>query len=274
MAPITKLVLPVAGLGKRLRPLTNRKPKALVHLADEPLLSYMLHEASASGITEVSIVASPQHERHFRRYIKNYAKGFPTIKNIHLRIQRRPLGDGHAVLQAHDLLGNDAVAVRFPDDLVLARKPILKSLMDFYSTHRAPVLLLERVPKRFVSRYGIAGAVAVRNRSVAKAGRRHLIKMLVEKPPIYEAPSNLAIVGGYIITPRMLRGLARKFRTLKNYGNDALRLIVAFQSELAAGRKVYGLEFSGRRLDCGTLEGFYRADKIVREYKLKNEKNI
>jgi UTP--glucose-1-phosphate uridylyltransferase len=266
---VTKLVLPVAGLGKRLRPLTNRTPKALVRINGGPLLDYVLREGEESGIREAHIIVSPQHAKQFRAYVKKNASRFPGIRSIRVHVQRRPLGDGHAVLQAAPYLGNDPVAVRFSDDLIIDKQPVVRALAALYEAYRAPVLLLERVPEHRVSRYGIAavGRTARAGKHEPR-GKVHRLESLVEKPERKDAPSNLAIVGGYIITPRMVKDLAKTFRSIAKPDNDALRIIRAFQSELAAGRPAYGWEFSGLRLDCGTLDGFYHAEAVLKRHSL------
>src|SRR3989344_1251156 len=165
---VTKLVLPVAGLGKLLRPLTLRKPKALVRVNGGPLLEYMLKEAEASGIREAIIVASPQHRKQFAAYIRQHRRDFPGIRKFVLRIQRKPLGDGHAVLQAANRFGKgEPIAVRFADDLIVTKAPPLASLIAQYERVRAPVLLVENVPKRDVSRYGIVEVLRTVSRSRA-----------------------------------------------------------------------------------------------------------
>ncbi len=262
---VRKLILPVAGLGKRLRPLTLRRPKALVPLAGMPLLSYMLHDAAISGINEVIIVASPQHKKAFTSYIKKNKSKFPAFKKIHLVIQQKPMGDGHAVLQALHLFKKEPVAVRFSDDLILGDHPTVGSLIRFFDHHQAPVLLLERVPKKYVSRYGIVG---IRKTLISQKGfpqgSIHELNTFVEKPRPKDAPSNLSVVGGYVLTPKFIRHLSHHARMIKGDHNDALRLADVFSAMVARGEKIYGWQFKGSRLDCGTLEGFYRAEESVR----------
>ncbi len=261
---VSKVILPCAGLAKRLRPLTNRIPKALVRLHGEPLLAYMLREAEASGIREAIVVVSPQHTKHFKKYLASPAGDFPGIKKIHLRIQRKPLGDGHAVLQAADLISRqEPVAVRFSDDLIVSDVPVLIPLIAWYARTRAPVLLLERVPRAQVTRYGIV-EVGKAERSIAGGGRTYCLKSFVEKPAIDEAPSLLAVMGGYILSPRFLAELARTGKHLREERHDALRLADVFRAMLLRGDPVYGYEFKGKKLDCGSLEGFARAERFLR----------
>ena len=269
MKSVTKLVLPVAGLGKRLRPLTFRKPKALVRVNGGPLLEYMLKEAEASGIQEVIIVASPQHRKQFAAYIKRHRRDFPGIRKFVLRIQRKPLGDGHAVLQAAHRFGKgEPIAVRFADDLIVTKVPPLASLIAEYERLHAPVLLLERVPKRDVSRYGIVEVLRTVSRS--RAGRAHVLKSFVEKPAVADAPSTLAAVGGYVLSPEFITALKRRGNKLHHTaGNDALRLADVFRAMLKQKKRIGGFEFNGMRLDCGTLEGFRHAEQVMHRLERK-----
>jgi len=270
---VKKLILPVAGLGKRLRPLTLRKPKALVRINGGPLLEYMLKDAATSGIEEVVIVASPQHKTHFASYIQKHGKDFPGIRKIHLRIQKKPMGDGHAVLQALDIFGNEPVAVRFSDDLIINGGPTIGSLMAFYEKYAAPVMLLERVPKKLVFRYGVVEIqeTIAHGKDVPK-GKLHALKSFVEKPAVKDAPSNLTFVGAYILTPVLLNKLKKHGASLASEENDALRIADVFRSSLARGEKIFGWEFTGQRLDCGTLEGFYEAEKILKQHMTETTK--
>lgn len=260
---VTKLVLPVAGLGKRLRPLTRNRPKALVPLNGGPLLDYVLHEAQESGIREVILIVSPQHIPHFRKYLVKNRHRFKNLR-FHVRVQEKPLGNGHAVIQASDVIGKDPFAVRFCDDLLLCKPPALHHLLSFYERYRAPILLLERVPRKLVSRYGVVDIRATHRKMHGSArGRVYEIRDIVEKPKPAAAPSNLTIVGGYVLTPNILRNLKKIAASLPAAANDALPIAVSFQVELITGGKLYGWEFFGTRLDCGTLEGFKKAEAFL-----------
>ncbi len=267
---VQTLVLPVAGLGKRLRPLTLRKPKALVRVNGGPLLEYILKEADASGIRTVILVASPQHRRQFTAYIKRHRRDFPNIRKFALRIQRKPLGDGHAVLQAARFFGKgEPVAVRFVDDLILTKTPPLASLIALYTRTKAPVLLLERVPKKDVSKYGIVEL----SRKLARSARgdSYLLRSFVEKPAVQDAPSDLGVVGGYILSPGFITALKRKGARLVSAENDALRLADVFTPMLARGERVCGFAFKGTRLDCGTIAGFEHAERVLHRLEQRTE---
>jgi UTP--glucose-1-phosphate uridylyltransferase len=257
---ITILVLPVGGLGTRLRPLTLHTPKALVSVAGKPLLDYVLEEASASGIRDVALVANPSQRDVFRTYVRSRKKLFPGI-NVHIRFQRHPLGDGHAVLQAADIVGKFPFAVRFCDDIIFGDVPQLLPLIQTAHRLKGSAILLQRVPLRMAPKYGMVDSLPLAEKGV------HRIKKIVEKPKQKDAPSNLAVVGGYVLMPSVMRNLKNMGRALRHHDIDALRLSTVFQKELADNRKVYGIELTGKRLDCGTLDGIAYAEKYIRKTK-------
>lgn len=265
---ITKLVLPVAGLGKRLLPLTKTIPKNLIPVCGKPLVEYVLEEAAESGIKEVILIVNPLHRKDFERYIKSAKKKFAGLK-FHIREQATPGGNGHAIAQAHDLIGDEAFAVRFCDDIILDRLPVLRSLIDIHGIYKGPVVLLERVPKELVSRFGVVGARKLKNIGSVR-GNKYLITKIIEKPKLEDAPSNLTIVGGYVLTPDIVKNLKSIADTLPVIADDALPLAVALQIELILGKKVYGWEFAGKRLDCGTLEKLKKTEEIISGMKSSN----
>jgi UTP--glucose-1-phosphate uridylyltransferase len=260
MKKVTKLVLPVAGLGKRLRPLTYKTPKNLVKVNGRPLIEYALQEAVLSGIKDVILVVNPSVRDKFEKYLSLGRKKFPALR-FHVREQATPGGNGHAIVQAHDLLHGEPFAVRFCDDIIVEKPPVLSSLIKLFDVYKAPILLLERVPKKLVSRFGVVGAKRVRSRGGA---RIYQITKIIEKPKAEDAPSNLTIVGGYVLTPAILRNLKSISDTLPIVADDALPLAVALQIELIIGGQVYGWEFPGRRLDCGTLEKLRKTEGFLR----------
>jgi len=284
MKRIKKLVLPVAGLGKRLRPLTWRTPKALVPLNGDPLLGYVLREAKESAIEEVILVISPNHEKYFKKYLSLNSPKLDGLK-VHLRFQKKSLGTGHAVLQAADLVKKDPFVVRYCDDFLFGDPIPLVSLIKLFHDYQAPILLLERVPRKFVSRYGVVGinpfdkTQAFGSEAQARRGypereskdkkherrRVYQISEIVEKPEISQAPSNLTIVGGYALTPAILKNLKDLEKDLPSLNEDVLGITEAFQKELRASGILYGWEFGSRRLDCGTIQGFRRAERILQQ---------
>ena len=268
MQHIRKLVLPVGGVGKRLRPLTNRCPKALVPLNGGVLLDHMLFEAAASGIKEIILIVNPRHIRHFEAYRERSKKKFGDI-TFHIRLQETPGGNGHAIMQAADLLYHEPFAVRFCDDIIFQNPPVLQSLIEIYNTRRAPVVLLEKVPMRLVSRYGVVGVQkASQKNGVPKSGTLFRITEIIEKPAISRAPSNLIIVGGYILTPSVMRNLTKIAESLPIVAPDALPLAVALQVELIIGGKVFGWQFPGKRLDCGTIDALQSTEKFLQKVKM------
>ncbi len=259
---ITKLVLPVAGLGKRLLPLTSKIPKNLVTVCGKPLLEYVLEEAEISGIKEVVLIVNPEHKKHFEEYLKKGRKIFNF--RFYIREQLTPGGNGHAIAQAYDLLGKEPFIVRFCDDVILSRMPVTGALVKLFNKYKKPIVLLERVPKILVSRFGV---VATRGKHMSISGkiggRLFRIVKIVEKPAANRAPSNLTIVGGYVLTPKIIADLKSVAETLPVIANDALPLAVALQISLITGGQIYGWEFDGRRLDCGTLENLGKAEEVL-----------
>lgn len=259
---ITKLVLPVAGLGKRLLPLTSRMPKNLIKVCGKPLLEYVLEEAVGSGIREVVLIVNPRHRRQFKKYVSGAGKRLPF--KFHIREQATPGGNGHAIVQAYDLLRNAPFVVRFCDDIIAGHMPMTPSLIKLFKFYGAPIVLLERVPKKLVSRFGVVEAAKKMLRAPrGLGGKIYRITKIVEKPKPKDAPSNLTIVGGYVLTPRIIGNLKSVAETLPVIANDALPLAVALEMGLIMGDKVYGWEFRGRRYDCGTLDSLKKAEQIL-----------
>jgi UTP--glucose-1-phosphate uridylyltransferase len=259
---VKTLVLPVAGMGKRLRPLTFTTPKNLIPLRGVPLIEHALLEAKDAGIEEVVVVVSPEHKAAYEAYLKEARPKFPQF-TFHLREQREPLGNGHAVLQAADVVGNRPFAVRFCDDVIADKEPTFTRLVSFFNRYQQPVLFLERVPKEEVSRYGVVAAEPV-------PGEPSLfeISSVVEKPSVETAPSNLIIIGGYVLTPVIMERL-KELSSRMARKQDALPISDAFEVELAAGHPLYGWVFPGKRLDCGTLEGLAIAEDYLATQRLQ-----
>ena len=259
MNKITKLVLPVAGLGKRLRPLTLRTPKALIKLKGRPLLDYVLGEVVETDIREVVLVTAPAQKNKFLAYLKAAKKRFPGLK-FYVRVQDEPLGTGHVLLMAEDLIRNDYFAVRFCDDLLVNKTPFFRNLIEAASKLDGSLLTLRRVPKSQVPRFGVVAARRVKGNSGV-----YKISKIIEKPKIKESPSNLVLIGAYVLSPSIMRQLKKMDRKLrKGRVNDSLLLTTAFELDLAEKRKIFGLEFKGKYLDCGTLESLKAANEVLR----------
>ena len=263
MQKITKLALPVAGLGKRLMPLTKKTPKNLLEVNGKPLVEYAFEEAVQAGIKDVILIVGPVHNRRFEDYVKKTGKKFPSLK-FHIRIQETPAGNGHALICAADILKEEPFAVRFCDDVLISDSPILASLIKIFEKHKASSLLLERVPKNQVYRFGVVGISGSETVNNIK-GKIYQINKVIEKPPVKLAPSNLTVVGGYVLTPTVLRNLVKVAEALPNAAADSIPINVGLQIELITGKRIYGWEFSGRRLDCGTLEKFQKAQVEIKK---------
>jgi UTP--glucose-1-phosphate uridylyltransferase len=253
MIKITKLVLPVAGLGKRLLPLTKKTPKNLIIVNGKPILEYALDEALESGIKEVILIVNPLHLNKFRQYINKAKVRFAGMK-FHLRTQDKPAGNGHALLPAGDLIGKEPFAVRFCDDILLDSPPVLGSLIKIFEKLNSSVMLLERVPKKMVYRFGVVKVKKLGLKIPRVNGNLWKIESVIEKPKLKDAPSNLTVVGGYILTNSVFRNLKKVAESLPLASPDAIPINIGIQIELIIGNPVYGWEFNGKRLDCGTIE--------------------
>ncbi len=269
---ITKAVFPAAGLGTRFLPATKASPKEMMPLVDKPLIQYVVEEAVSSGIEEVVLItgrAKRAIEDHFdvafelEEDLK--AKGKHKLLSEVQRIanlvtfcyirQKKALGLGHAVLTAKRVVGDEPFAVLLGDDIIDARIPALKQMMDIYKRYPATILAIQKVPKSQTSQYGVIDAKKIEDGV-------YLVKDLVEKPSPAEAPSNLAIIGRYILAPEIFGALER---TKPGKGGeiqltDGLRLLMQKQP-------IYAYEFDGARHDAGDKLGFLKATV---EFGLKN----
>ena len=264
MQKVTKLVLPIAGLGKRLLPLTLHTPKNLILVNGKPLLEYVLEEASSCGIKEVVLVVNPKHRKDFDAYIRKNRKRFPML-TFHVRIQETPGGNGHAVTKAYDLVRNEPFAVRFCDDVLLGEPPALAGLLELFSRYQESVILLERIPKNMVSRFGVVGFEKKSGIANFRGGKLYRINRIVEKPPKKEAPSNLIIVGGYVLTPEVLRNLKMVVDTLPVVADDALPIAIGLQIELILKHKLYGWEFPAAAWIAGRSQKLQEAESFLQK---------
>ncbi|OGD32033.1 UTP--glucose-1-phosphate uridylyltransferase [Candidatus Azambacteria bacterium RIFCSPHIGHO2_02_FULL_52_12] len=269
---IKKVIIPVAGLGTRFLPATKAQPKEMLPIVDKPIIQYLVEEAVASGITEVIFVTGRGKraiEDHFdyayeleqqlaSRGKKELMKAIRDISNMasftYVR-QKEQKGDGDALLAAAHLVGDEPCAVLFGDDIVDGKVPCLKQMMSVFERYNDPVVALEEVPQNKVSLYGIVKATKMKNRA-------YEIKSIIEKPAVKDAPSRLAIVGKYIITPDVFDEL-RKL----NADNGEIRLADAL-GNLLSRKPVYGYQFQGTHYDCGSKIGFLKA---VVEFGLKHK---
>ncbi|MBI2636726.1 MAG: UTP--glucose-1-phosphate uridylyltransferase GalU [Parcubacteria group bacterium] len=262
---IRKAIIPVAGFGTRFLPATKAQPKEMLTLVDKPVIQYIVEEAVASGITDIILVTGQNKraiEDHFDRNFEleyrlkqrgkkealDEMERITNLANFYYVRQKTPLGDGHAILQAINLIGTDEpIAVLFGDDIVVGKTPALAQLIEVYETYRDPVIAVEQVEKSEVDKYGIVDVASTK-------GKTHEVRRLVEKPNPKEAPSNLAIIGKYVVTPDVLKALMG----VAPDKDGEIRLIDAFQS-VVKERAIYAHEFRGMRFDCGSKLGFLKA---------------
>ena len=264
---IRKAVFPAAGLGTRFLPATKAQPKEMLVLVDKPVIQYGVEEAVDSGVTEIVIVTGRGKnaiEDHFdvavelESYLEQRGKTaqleeirkITRLINVAYVRQGEPLGLGHAVLVTRNLIGNEPFAVILGDDVIDATPPALKQMIDVYERVGGPVLAVERVPAEEVSNYGI---VAVDETANLGPGV-HRVTDLVEKPRREDAPSNLAIIGRYILTPDIFGALESTVsdRTGEIQLTNGLR-------RLLQDRPVYVCEIDGVRHDTGNKLGFLKA---------------
>ena len=261
---IKKAILPVAGFGTRFLPVTKAQPKEMLPIVDKPIIQYLVEEAVAAGIEEIIFVtgrgkrAIEDHfdysfeleqtlvEKNKLDRLKEIYK-LPTLAKFAFVRQPKPLGDGDAILKARHLIGDEPCAILFGDDIVDFEKPCIGQLMEVFEKYGDPVIALEKVPKEEICKFGV-----VKPNKISK--RTYEIKDLIEKPAIKDAPSDLTIVGKYIITPDVFDELEK----VKPGKDGEIRLADALKS-LTKRKAVYGYEFEGRRYDCGSKLGFLEA---------------
>lgn len=263
---ITKAIFPVAGLGTRFLPATKSVPKEIMTLVDRPLIQYAIDEARAAGITEFIFVTS-----RGKSALENYFDAAPDLEAA-LRVsgkhdllktleptnmesgsiayvrQHKALGLGHAVWCARRLVGNEPFAVILPDDVIAADKPCLQQMVEAYEETGGCMVAAMEVPRNMTSSYGILDVESEDAQLVKARG-------LVEKPAQDKAPSNLAVIGRYILTPDVLENL----NVMKSGAGGEIQLTDAIADEITSGRNVHGLRFRGERFDCGSKAGFLRA---------------
>lgn len=261
---VRKAVFPAAGLGTRFLPATKAQPKEMLPLVDKPIIQYGVEEAVASGVDHIIIVTGRGKnaiEDHFDVSIELEsfleARGkldqlaeirkISSLINVAYVRQGEPLGLGHAVLVTRDLMGNEPFAVILADDVVDAEPPALAQMIDVFNEVDGPVIMVERVPRDQISSYGVIAFEPVREGV-------YRITDLVEKPPVAQAPSDLAIIGRYILTPDI-------FDALEETARDRVGEIQLTNGlkRLLAKRPLYACEVTGVRHDTGNKLGFLKA---------------
>ena len=263
---VTKAIFPVAGLGTRFLPATKSVPKEIMTLVDRPLIQYAIDEARAAGIKEFIFVTSrgksaledyfdhaPDLESSLRKagktelldILKKTSMDSGAIAYIR---QHKALGLGHAVWCARRLVGNEPFAVILPDDVIAAEKPCLQQMVEAYAeTGGSMVATMEVAPEK-TSSYGVLD-VSGENGPVVN------VRGMVEKPPAGQAPSNLAVIGRYILSPKIMQNLNQ----IDKGAGGELQLTDAIAKELTEGRDVFGYRFQGQRFDCGSKAGYLQA---------------
>ncbi|WP_455537667.1 UTP--glucose-1-phosphate uridylyltransferase GalU [Terrisporobacter sp.] len=261
---IRKAIIPSAGLGTRFLPATKAQAKEMLPIVDKPTLQYIIEEAIESGIEEILIVTGRNKksiEDHFDRSVEleleleqkgkkemlEMVQDISNMVNIHYIRQKEPKGLGHAIHCAKSFIGNEPFAVLLGDDIVDAKTPCLKQMINAYDEYKTSILGVQEVAKENVDKYGILDVKHIEDRV-------YKVKDMVEKPAVEEAPSNIAILGRYIITPEI-------FNILENQApgkGGEIQLTDALQT-LANKEAIYAYNFEGRRYDVGDKLGFLQA---------------
>jgi UTP--glucose-1-phosphate uridylyltransferase len=268
-AKVRKAVFPAAGLGTRFLPATKASPKEMLPLVDKPIIQYGVEEALHSGIQNMIIVTGRGKsaiEDHFdvsfelehtleskgKKEMLAAVRSISDMIDVSYVRQKEALGLGHAVHRAKELVGNEPFAVVLADDVIDSEVPCLRQLLDVYEFYGASVLALMEVPKDQISNYGVVDAEPVPHNGTKD--RLYRIRNLVEKPKAEDAPSNLAIIGRYILTPEI-------FTSIEETGPGAIGEIQLTDGlrHLLRSRPIYGFRFDGQRYDAGDKLGFLKA---------------
>ena len=283
IAKVRKAVFPAAGLGTRFLPATKAMPKEMLPLVDKPIIQYGVEEAMAAGCDQIVIITGRGKtaiEDHFdvsfelehlletrgKKDLLATVRAVSDMINVAYVRQKEALGLGHAVLRARELVGDEPFAVILSDDVIDAEVPALRQLLDVYEFYGAPVLALMEVPKDSISAYGVVDAEPVSHHG--GGDRLYRIRNLVEKPKAKDAPSNLAIIGRYILTPDVFRSL----ETIEPGSGGELQLTDGLKHTLRS-RPIYGYRFEGTRYDAGDKLGFLKAtvEFALKRYDLGEE---
>lgn len=276
---VRKAIIPAAGLGTRFLPATKAQPKEMLPIVDKPTLQYIIEEAVESGIEEILIITGRNKasiEDHFDKSVelelvleqKNKLDMLEEVRkisdmvNIHYIRQKEPLGLGHAIGCAKSFIGKEPFAVLLGDDIVYnPDKPCLKQMIEAYDEYKTTILGVQDVPKEEVDKYGIIEGMHIEDRV-------YKVKDLIEKPSVKDAPSNIAILGRYIINPAIFEIL----ENTKPGKGDEIQLTDGLK-ELAKREAVYAYNFEGRRYDVGDKQGFLEAtvEYALRKEDLKDE---
>jgi len=275
---VRKAIIPAAGLGTRFLPATKAMPKEMLPIVDKPTIQYIVEEAVESGIEDIIIVTGKGKraiEDHFDNAweleqnlaekgkfdLLDKVRYSSNLANIHYIRQKEPLGLGHAVWCARNFIGDEPFAVLLGDDIVQNDPPCLKQLIDQYEETRSSVIGVQEVPEEETHRYGIIAPAS-------KEGRRYQVDKFVEKPKQGTAPSNLAIIGRYLLTPEIFMFLDKQE---KGAGGE-IQLTDAIQ-QLNQIQRVFAYQFEGKRYDVGEKLGFVTSniEMALQHDEIKNE---
>jgi UTP--glucose-1-phosphate uridylyltransferase len=266
---VRKAVFPAAGLGTRFLPATKAMPKEMLPLVDKPLIQYGVEEAMQSGVQNIIIVTGRGKsaiEDHFDVSFelehlletRNKKELLATVRAVSDMIdvsyvrQKEALGLGHAVLRARELVADEPFSVILSDDVIDSEVPCLRQLLDVYEFYGAPVVALMEVPKENISAYGVVDAEPISH--AGGQNRLFRIRNMVEKPKANEAPSNLAIIGRYVLTPEVFKSL-----DAVDPGSGGEIQLTDGLKHLLRNRPIYGYRFEGTRYDAGDKLGFLKA---------------
>ncbi|MCI9176064.1 MAG: UTP--glucose-1-phosphate uridylyltransferase GalU [Lachnospiraceae bacterium] len=262
---VNKAIIPAAGLGTRFLPATKAQPKEMLPIVDKPTIQYIIEEAVEAGIQDIIIVTGRNKrsiEDHFDRSIElelelergaklemlDMVKEISEMANIHYIRQKEPRGLGHAILAAQHFIGNEPFAVLLGDDVVVAKQPCLGQMLDVFREYQTSILGVQTVAREVVDKYGIIAGKQVDDRV-------YKVTDMVEKPSLEEAPSNVAVLGRYIITPEIFR-----FLETQDAGRGGEIQLTDALKRLAKEQAMYAYDFKGHRYDVGTKAGFIQAN--------------
>ena len=266
---VRKAVFPAAGLGTRFLPATKAQPKEMLPLVDKPIIQYGVEEALAAGCDQIIIITGRGKtaiEDHFdvsyelekmleergKTELLSIVRQISDMIHVAYVRQKEAMGLGHAVLMARELVGNEPFAVLLADDVIDAQKPCLRQMMDVFEESQCSIIATQEVNGPAISSYGVLDAQRIEGKF---DGRAFDVRSLVEKPKQEDAPSNLAIIGRYVLTPTIFETLER---TPLGAGGE-LQLTDGLRGLLSAGEKIYGYTFEGKRHDAGDKLGFLKA---------------
>ena len=261
---IKKVVIPAAGLGTRFLPATKAQPKEMLPIVDKPTIQYIVEEAIGSGVESILIITGRNKraiEDHFDRSLEleieleksgkqemlKLVREIGGMVNLHFIRQKTPRGLGDAILCAKDFVGNEPFGVLLGDDIVVSKKPALKQLFEIYEKYDRTVVGIQEVPHSDVSKYGIIAPSEIIDGTIKVAS-------MVEKPSVDLAPSNLAIMGRYVLSPAIFDALEKQ-----QEGKDGEIQLTDAIEQLAKSEGVYAFNFEGKRYDVGNKMGYLMA---------------